>query len=163
MMADDVRARFHDLLSGFSNGMLITRASEGDLRARPMAVADVDTSCNMWFVTTADSGKVEEITADPMVCLTFQAESQFLSLTGNASVIEDRAKLRTVWRERWRIWFPQGAEDPDVVLLRVAAEVGEFWDGRGLNRVRYLFAAGRAYLSGRAMQRDARQNQKVRL
>jgi hypothetical protein len=75
----------------------------------------------------------------------------------------DREKLRSVWQERWRIWFPGGADDPQAVLLQVTAESGEFWDRGGLKAVKYLFRAGRAYLAGREVVPSPDEHQKVNL
>jgi general stress protein 26 len=143
--------------------MLVTRTSTGDLRARPLAVALVEEIGDLWFVTSLESGKVTEVLKDPHVCVTFQEGARYLSVTGRAMVVCDREKLRSVWQERWRIWFPAGADDVRAVLLQVTAETGEFWDRGGLAAVKFLFRAGRAYLAGREVVTSPEAHQKVNL
>lgn len=162
-MHDESQARFHELLARFSHGMLVTRTSTGDLRARPLAVALVEEIGDLWFVTSLESGKVTEVLKDPHVCVTFQEGARYLSVTGRAVVVCDDEKLRSVWQERWRIWFPGGIDDPQAVLLQVTAETGEFWDRGGLKAVQYLFRAGRAYLAGGEVVPSPDENQKVNL
>jgi general stress protein 26 len=163
IMYDEARVRFHHLLSAFSCGMLVTRTPDGGLRARPLAVAGVEENDDLWFVTRLATGKVTEVLKDPHVCVTFQDGARYLSVTGRAVVVCNAEKLQTVWRERWRTWFPDGPHDPQVVLLQVSAEEGEFWDRGGLAGVRYLFRAGRAYLAGEEYVPAANEHQKVNL
>ena len=33
-----------------------------------------------------------------------------------------------MWSEVYRAWFPDGARDDNVVLIRVDAEQAEYWD-----------------------------------
>jgi general stress protein 26 len=61
---------------------------------------------------------------------------------------QDRAEIDRLWNESWQIWFPKGKQDPDLVLLRVQVESGEFWDLSGTNGVRFLWAAAKAYFQG---------------
>jgi general stress protein 26 len=162
-MCDEARERFHNLLTQFSHGMLVTRTPNADLRARPLAVADIEDDDDLWFVTSLGTGKVTEILKDPHVCITFQEGARYLSLTGRAVVVCDAERLKQVWKERWRTWFPEGPRDPQVVLLRINAEAGEFWDRGGLAGIRYLFRAGRDYLAGREYVSTPEEHQKVNL
>ncbi len=162
-MHRESQSRFQELLAGFSHAMLVTRAEDGGLRARPMAIAEIDEDCNLWFVTGHDSGKLPEIGADPRVCVTFQEGARSLSLTGRATLVDDRARLRQLWNEGWRIWFPGGPDDPEAILLHVASTRGEYWDHSGLAALTFLVRAGRAYLAGETMQDDPQCHQKVDL
>lgn len=49
------------------------------------------------------------------------------------------------------------------MLLKVTAESGEYWDSAGLNGLKYLFAAGKAYFKGERPEVDLQVNQKVSL
>jgi len=162
-MRDEARLRFHRLLTSFSHGMLVTRSVEGNLRARPLAVAGVEANDDVWFVTRLESGKVIEVLADARICVAFQRGARYLSLSGRATVVCDSSKLEELWKERWRIWFPDGASDRHAVLLKVNAEIGEFWDRSGLAAIRYVFQAGRAYLAGREVTPGPEQHRTVSL
>ncbi len=144
------REHLLELLKGFSNAMLVTSTS-GELHARPMRVADVDPSLDMWFVTNEESGKIHEIQADSTVLITMQNSSQFVSSVGTATVVRDQVKLDEVWNDAWKLWFPQGKSDPSIVLIRVEPHRSEFWDVGGIRKLQYLYEAGKALLSGKKL------------
>ena len=43
--------KLRELLEDFDAAMLVTRTGAGQLRSRPMAVADIERGGTMWFVT----------------------------------------------------------------------------------------------------------------
>ena len=139
---------FQEILQSFNTAMLTTIGSDGKPRSRPMRIAETCESNTLWFVTNIDSDKIDEIEANSNVAIVIQGGSQFLSMTGRASVVNDQAKLSEIWSETWKIWFPNGKDDPSVVLLKVEPEEGEYWDMSGTNRLRFLYEAGKAYFSG---------------
>jgi general stress protein 26 len=157
------RDQFHEALASFAHAMLVTRTPEGVLRARPMAIADIDQDECVWFTTSEQSGKIDEISADPHVCVTFQEGHHFLSLSGEAELVHDREKIRQLWSEAWRPWFPGGADDPNLVLLCVGPREGELWDRSGLQGLKYLFEAVHARIGRRQMQEDKRLHQRIQL
>ena len=153
----------YDLLRDFDTAMLITRAADGHLHARPMAVAELRADADAYFVTSIDSPKIAEIEADADVLLTFQSERQFAAVYGRVNVIQDRQLIERLWQEAWKVWFPRGKDDPTIALLRFDAERGEFWDSAGTRGVQYAFEAARAYLRGDKPQVDPDQHGRVRL
>lgn len=140
--------KLQDLLKDFDVAMLTTRTAEGELRARPMAVADVEESGTVWFLTQRGSHKMDEILRDDQTNVSMQSSMKFVSLSGTITPVEDRAKLEEVWNEAWKHWFPEGKNDPALVLLRFDGETGEYWDNSGTSGLKYLIEAGRAYLAG---------------
>jgi len=165
-MSVETAKRLKELIADFDTAMLVTHSPDGFLRARPMAVADVDPNGDMWFVTDRRSGKLDDVGSDAQVNVTMQRGSNagtFVSLSGRASTVEDRRKVESVWNEHMRVWFPGGKEDPNLVLLRVEASEGEFWDNGGLNAVKYLFKAGAAYLRGDRPTNDETEHGKAKL
>lgn len=133
--------------------MLITHATDGQLRARPMAIAQIEPSCRLWFLTDAQSAKVHEIVHDTHVHVVCQNDrSCYLSLSGRANLESDRAKVRDLWKESYRPWFPGGRDDPNLLLISVDPHDGEFWDQSGFKQVRQMIEAGRAYLQGNRFQ-----------
>lgn len=135
--------------------MLVTHTGDQGFHARPMALAQVEDDGQIWFITGADSTKVHEIEVDSHVHLIAQnGHSAFLSLSGRASLIVDRAKIAELWSEPFRAWFPQGKDDPNVELIVVHPEFGEFWDTTGANRYKYLWEATKAYFDGTTPEID---------
>ncbi|NND97905.1 MAG: pyridoxamine 5'-phosphate oxidase family protein [Pirellulaceae bacterium] len=143
--------RLLDLMENFRTAMLVTRQGDDEMTSRPMAVADLSENGEMWFVTSKRSCKVDEIGHHSVVLVTFQNSSQFVSVSGVAQVIDDPAKIDELWSESWKIWFPEGKDDPDLTLLHVTPTGGEYWDNSGLKGLKYLVKAGIAYMQGEQM------------
>ncbi len=162
-MADDSREHFLELLKEFDNAMLVTRAQDGELRARPMAIADTERDGDLWFLTGIDAPKVDEIQADSNVNVSMQSKNRWLSISGRAEIVRDRALLAELWKEPYEVWFPEGQDDPNLVLLKVRATEGEYWDMQGGKGLKYVLDATRAYLSGDTPNVDEEQSQKVNL
>jgi general stress protein 26 len=147
-MATQIGEKLRELLEDFDSAMLVTRTAAGELRSRPMAVADVEPSGLLWFVTERHSGKLEEIARDSHVNVSMQSRMKFVSISGTAVAVDDPRKVAEVWNEAWKVWFPGGKDDPCLTLLKVHAEQGEYWDNSGMSGIKYLIEAGKAYLSG---------------
>ena len=144
----DQQKHFHEILSSFRTAMFTTLGSDGIPRARPMHVSEVDDDNKVWFFTQANSGKIEEVQDDATVGITMQGGSKFLSLTGKASVVSDQNQIDKLWKEAYKVWFPEGKDSPNVTLLAVDPECGEYWDNSGLRGLQYYFEAGKAYFQG---------------
>ncbi len=157
----DTQSKFLKILASFDTAMLTTRSNDGQLSARPMAIAEAEGDGDVWFVTDQESGKMIDLATNPDVCLTMQSRNQYLSMSGRASTSKNRTKIDDLWQEKWRIWFPAGKEDPSLVLVRVIPTQGEYWDNSGTEGLKYLFEAGKAYLQGNIPEIDSSVNAKV--
>jgi general stress protein 26 len=140
--------KLQELLHDFDAAMLVTQTAAGGLRSRPMALAAVDPDGVLWFLTQRGSGKMHEIARDEQVNVAMQSKLKFVSISGTISPVENRAKVAELWNPTWKTWFPGGQEDPDLILLRVQGNSGEYWDNSGASGLKYLIEAGKAYLSG---------------
>jgi len=85
----------------------------------------------LWFFTRASDAKVDEALLHPHVNVSDIEASQnrYVSVSGSATLVRDREKIRQLWNEGERAWFPRGPDDPDLALLRVSVERAEYWDG----------------------------------
>ena len=145
----DQREHFYQLLKQFDTAMLVTHAGDGSLRARPMALAQVESAGRAWFVTHVDSAKAHEIEADTRVHLICQKNhSIYLAISGHASLVVSRTKINEVWQEPYKVWFPEGKTDPNLALISVDLVEAEYWDNAGAEKVKYLFESAKAYLTG---------------
>lgn len=139
-----------DLLHSFHTAMLVTHVEDsGALRARPMEIAGVDDEGHVWFFTDGTSPKIDEIRQEQQVLLTFQKDHQkYLSFAGTARIVTDRAKIESLWKEPYRVWFPGGLENPDLALVRIIPEYADYWDNSGIQGGRYLYEAAKALIKG---------------
>lgn len=147
-MATSPDTKLHELLDEFGVAMLVTRTPDGSLRGRPMALAEAQPDGTLWFATDRHSGKVDELERDGHVVVTMQSSTKFVSLSGMAAVVDDRAKLAQLWKVAWKVWFPGGKDDPNIALLRVDGTAGEYWDNSGTSGLKYLIEAGKALVTG---------------
>ncbi len=156
---------FISLLKKFHTAMLVTHVGAQDFHSRPMAIVKVEDDGRLWFFTGADTAKVHEIAKDFHVLVLAQdGDSAFLSLTGRAWLLADRGMIAQLWQEPFRVWFPGGKDDPNIQLIGVSPEKGEFWDSTGANRCQYLWDAAKAYLTGTTpTPREGEQHGTVRL
>jgi len=142
-----------ELLTKFRTAMLVTRSSGDELRTVPKAVVHIEPSGRTWFITARDSGKAHDLETDPRVQLIFSDDSaNFLTMTGRGSLCAERAKIDEMWKEPFKLWFPEGREDPNIVLIAVEPVRAEFWDNSGFRKLQYLWEAARAYVSGDQLQ-----------
>lgn len=143
------KEKFRELLEDFETAVLTTHGGAAHFRSRPMAIADVDEHCDLWFISSRDSAKVHEIEKDTRVQVVCQnGWTSCVCIAGKASLNEDRAKIQDLWKTSYKVWFPEGVNDPNIVLIHVVGEFGEYWDNTGLNRFTYLYQAIKAVVTG---------------
>lgn len=155
------REHLFAVLDEFDTAMLVTKEPNGELRARPMAIAGRKGD-KVYFATDHHSPKVDELEADPFVNVVCQSKRRFASLSGRARVTRDRALVDEMWSEGWKVWFPNGKEDPELVLLEVDPDEGAYWDESGTKGLRYLFRAASAYMTGNSPGAGSDEAGKVR-
>jgi general stress protein 26 len=140
--------RLVDIMRDFDVAMLVTHTPTGELRARPMFVAEVSDDGRVSFATQKHSGKTDEIAQDAHVVVCFQKDNRFVSLNGTARIRDDRAKLEAVWSPAFKPWFPKGKDDPELCILEVTPHDGELWDQAGTRKARNLGAMLKALVKG---------------
>lgn len=142
------REHLKKLLGGFDTAMLVTRSADGGMRSRPLAIAEKRDDEALYFATAAESPKVAEIETDPHVNVTLQDGRRYVSLSGVARLVRDRGLVERLWSEGWKVWFPQGREDPSLRILVVEPTEAAYWDNSGAHGLKYLFEAAKAYVTG---------------
>ena len=127
---DDLQ-KIRELIKDIDFCMLTTLDERGELHSRPMSSnGEVDRDGNIWFFTNVSSHKVSEIERLPKVNANFADpnEQRYVSISGTAQVIRDRARIDELWKPEFKMWFPKGKDDPEIALLRVSLEKAEYWD-----------------------------------
>ncbi|GLK74293.1 pyridoxamine 5'-phosphate oxidase family protein [Ancylobacter dichloromethanicus] len=110
--------------------MLVTRQG-ATLRGRPMhAFPSREEGC-VWFLTDRRGHADDELARDPQGALTFAKDSarDFLSVSGECEVLDDRARIDALWNEAARAFWPEGKGDPNIRVLRFLPADAEYWDG----------------------------------
>ena len=142
--------KLRSLIKDIRIAMLCTMAGDG-MRARPMATQTVEFDGDLWFMTKAQSGKEREIDTDPRVAVIYEdaGRNLFVSVSGEARVLNDREKVAELWSEAYEIWFPEGKDDPSIRLIKVRADKADYWDGPE-GTVAQLVGFAAAYVTGDA-------------
>ena len=159
----NTRENLHDILDNFDTAMMIVNGGDGHVHGRPMAIALLHENAEIYFVTNIESPKIADIQANPTVTLTFQSSSQFVSLSGRATVVRDKALIDDLWKESLKLWFPKGKDDPAICLIHFSPEDGEYWNNAGAQGLKYAFEAVKAYVKGETAKMDKVQHAKVDL
>ena len=162
MDTHDGRDHLYDVVNDFDVAMLVTHKANA-MHARPMGIACLDDGIGAYLVTDINSVKVDEIDVNPNALLTFQSARKFASLRGELAVVLDRPLIEKMWKESWKVWFPNGKSDPNIALLKFTAHEGEYWDSAGMQGIKYVYDAAKAYVTGKTMQSNEAQHAKVRL
>ncbi len=145
----DARTKVWDMIKDIRVALMATQDVDGKLHARPMVATQENFDGSLWFFTRADSRKVQEIESNPTVLLNYaDPDAQnYVAITGTADVVRDRETIKDLWTEHMRTWFPDGAEDPNIALLRISAEMAEYWDSPSSTLV-YAYGYVKARLTG---------------
>lgn len=130
--AEHIR-KLAELIKDVRIAMLTTTRPDGRLVSRPLGTQEVEFDGDLWFATGADSAKVAEIAANPYVNVSYASTSDntFISVSGRAEVVDDRAKVEALWSPAMKLFFPGGKDDPNLRLIHVKADTAEYWDGPG--------------------------------
>jgi general stress protein 26 len=137
------------MLQDFHVAMVVTHADDGSMMARPMAIARIDRHGAMFFTTSLEEAHAEELAGDPRVTVVVQSKTQFAAVRGTAKLSSDGALIHSLWQETWRVWFPEGRNDPKIAILVVEPIHGEYWDNAQSSGLKFAFAAAKAYLRGK--------------
>ncbi|MCB2410528.1 MULTISPECIES: pyridoxamine 5'-phosphate oxidase family protein [Hymenobacter] len=110
--------------------MLTTQDEDGSLRSRPMYTQKPDGSSALVFLTDKDSAKVYEVKKDSHVNLSYgkPEDNVYVSVSGRANAYRDQAEIDKLWSEPMRAWFAKGKDDPNIYILKVEIDKGEYWD-----------------------------------
>jgi general stress protein 26 len=146
----------YDLITGIETAMFTTRGPTGQLLSRPMATQDRIEGADLWFVTNADTHKLDELMLDPHVNCSYynNRTHEWVSVSGLARVTRNRSRIRQLYQENWKAWFGDeggdrdgGPNDPRIALILVEAELATYMKVNKLRPV-ILFEGLKAKVTG---------------
>jgi general stress protein 26 len=151
-----------ELIKDVEFAMLTTVDTDGSLRSRPMAVQPREFDGDLWFFTKASTPKVDEVEREEEVNVSFSRPDRqhYVSVSGKARVVRDRARVEEFWSPELKAWFPQGSDDPDLALLQVRVSKAEYWDSRS-SLVSHVIGLVKAAVTGASY--DPGENEKIKL
>lgn len=159
----DSLEKLREMIKDIDFCMLTTIDEQGDPHSRPMSSnGDIDPNGDLWFFTSASSHKVSEVEESPKVNVSFADpdNQRYVSVTGVAHTLRDRRKIDELWRPEFKMWFPKGKDDPEIALLKVSLEKGEYWDSPS-STIGYALSFVASLVTGK--QPDFGENKKIDL
>lgn len=156
----DDRTKIAELVKKFRFAMLVTRHADGALAAHPLTVQEAEFDGDLWFLVSKSSSPVRDVTADPNTNVSLSSDNAWVSLSGTARLVEDRAKVEELWNPIVEAWFPEGADDPDIGVLKFTADSAQYWDTPG-GKIATAFSFVKAKITGE--QYDDGESGKVEL
>ena len=97
--------------------------------ARPLSARVNRDDHAIYFLVDEEGQKNGQIARFPIVTLTFTDSGgyKYISITGNADVSNDRAKIKDLWTDFDKAWWDD-ENDPSIRLLKVVPDDAELWD-----------------------------------
>lgn len=117
-------------LRGIDVAMVTTLEPDGSLVSRPMMAQRIPFDGDLWFLTRSRNRLVWDVQRHPRVNLTYVDidEGRYISVVGTAHVVRDAAKIEQLWDPGvYTGWFPDGIDDPEIVLVKVTVESAQCW------------------------------------
>jgi general stress protein 26 len=149
-MKSDIQAtadlrKLAELIDGIETAMLTTHAGDGTMVSRPLQTLSFDANGELVFFTSIDSNKIAEMTDNPDVNLAYShpTAQRYVSVRGRARIDRDRQTIDELWSSPQKIFFPDGKDDPNLVVLRIRIKDAAYWESAGNFVARALdFAKG---------------------
>ena len=124
---------------------MLTTAAAGKMRARPMSSIPTPAEGVIHFMTSREGAIDEELAANSQVLLNYSdGSSKFVSISGVARIVEDRALIKRLWSSGAQAFWPNGPDDPSIIALAVSPIEADLWDGSNsiVAEVKMAFALG---------------------
>lgn len=101
-----------------------------EITARPMYTQKVEDDGCFWFFSSKSSEKNQEIKTNSKVQLLFgdPGKSNYLSVVGEASIVEDKSKIDELYTPYVKAWFQGGKDDPEISLIKISPSDAYYWD-----------------------------------
>lgn len=120
-----------ELMQRIKVGLFVTHDFRrgGELRARPVHAHPTPGESAIYILTDAESAKVHEVADNRNVCIAFAdpKSQKYVSVSGSASVSEDRAKIRELWTASDKSFWTD-ENDPRIRVVKIDASEAEYWD-----------------------------------
>ena len=114
------------LIDKIETAMLTTISTEG-LVSRPMQTQDIEFDGDLWFLTSKETDKYQELLKNPSVNVAY-VDKSYVSIRGTAELVEDIERKKELWSPRYEAYLGTTYEDPKVVLIKVNTEAAEYWE-----------------------------------
>ena len=122
--------KIQDVIKDVKFSMMSTTNKKGDIHAWPMTTNEVNlNNKEIWFIGDKSSDVVKDIKDDARIGLSYatQDEKNYVSVSANVELPDDKAKLDELWSPVYDAFFANGKEDENVQLIKVVPHGVECW------------------------------------
>ncbi len=125
-----------DLIKDVKYCMMLTSLGK-EIKGRPMATTKAGDDGLLWFFTSSSTRKYDEIEEDASIVLCYSDPSAntYVIVNGTAEISRDRKKIEELWSPILKAWFPDGIDDPHLVLIKAKPLKAEYWDSSSSSMV----------------------------
>ena len=145
------REKLWDLIKHIKFAMFTTRHGNGHLHSRPMTTQNgkIDEDSTLWFFMSRRGEVVADIASEPAVAIVYADTDadDYVSVSGQARVVDDRSKKQQLWNKMNEAWFPQGIDDPDLALVQVSITHADYWEAKD-SKLTQLFKMAKSAITG---------------
>lgn len=142
------------ILQSADTVVLNTHTLGGRITGRPMALVDCDDDGTLYLTTAIGSTKAIEIAGDPHVSVSVQAGKGLVVLEGDARISQDRTIIDQLWKESWRVWYPEGKASPSIAIIVIEPIEATYWDTSLSHGLSFLWRMVKARLTNAPLDTD---------
>jgi general stress protein 26 len=120
------------LIKDMKFAMFTHRHADGELHAHPLTTQNrsLDEQGLLYFFVSKKTELGQRVQTDGNVCVTYgdPGKDTWVSISGTATVNEDRAQKEKLYNPMVKAWFPGGLDDPNLELIEVKISHAEYWN-----------------------------------
>ncbi|NKE10165.1 MULTISPECIES: pyridoxamine 5'-phosphate oxidase family protein [Kocuria] len=126
--------KVHDLMESVDIAMLTTTDSEpgsSRLVSRPLST-QVAEDGDILFLVRSSSSVAADVRANGEVNVAYASNKAWVSVSGTATVVNDRELVKELWSKGADAFMEGGPENQDNVVLKVNGDTATYWGGESL-------------------------------
>ena len=113
-------------------GMFTHQHVGGMLHSQPLTTQNkaMDEGATLYFFVPRKGEIAEHAVEHDQVNVAYAnpGNDSYVSVSGQALIVEDMGKKEALWSSMAKAWFPGGPTDPNLALLQVRITHAEYWD-----------------------------------
>ena len=128
---DNPRETLWHLIKDMKFGMFCHRHADGELHSHPLTTQNRSfDDGKLYFFVSKATELGQRVQQDGNVCISYgdPGKDTWVSISGTATVSDDRKLKERLFSPLVKAWFPGGLEDPNLELLQVDVQHAEYWD-----------------------------------
>ncbi len=126
----DAIIKLRELIGDQRVVMLSSIAPSGEIHGRPITLCEVADDGRLWFLVSNEADWVTGMAPESRVNVAVANDDSqtWVSIAGEGSIHDDKARVDRLWSPAAAIFFPGGQDDPNLRLLAVDPQTAEYWD-----------------------------------